>query len=329
MKTMKKAKAPSAKTLARKAKEAAMIAWGKGMRVQKMKEFEERKKREREKPVVSLAVQGYIDSMGTVRGKLGTPVRENTYIPPGVREKVAQATRTDSPTPTTPQPVSADYAGGGWYEHRSTRQILWMRGLRNQAELDRLGIPGNYLGNSATIGDGEYETFYLPDGKSFRRRAETLKPENYTFLKQWEDKAKVNDNILLTISFEMINGLYVLVRAMVGAQPKSISGRGLNPQEKLEAGMSGLTTVTSFIIPVSIPILKGTKQGMTFQEFSKAMKNSYKGQGYTRGQQLKIKWHDYKQNELHLELNSSNPKGDIEYIINITDKVINNKTEKP
>ena len=128
---------------------AKAMAKADAVRVQKMKEFEERKKREREKPVVSLAVQGYIDERGTVRGKLGAPVRENTYIPPGVREKVAQAIRTGSRVPTAPQPVSADYAGGGWYEHRSTKRILWMRGLRNQAGLDRLGIPGNYLGNSA------------------------------------------------------------------------------------------------------------------------------------------------------------------------------------
>ena len=200
-----------------------------------------------------------------------------------------------------------------------------MRGLRCQAGLDRLGIPGKYLGNSATIGDGEYETFYLPDGKSFRRRPETLKPENYTALKQWEDKAKVNDNILVTISFEMINGLYVLVRAMIGAQPKSISGRGLNPQEKFENGMNGFTTLASFIIPTQIPTLKGTKQGMNFQEFSKAMKGSYKGQGYARGQQLKIKWHDYKQNELHLELNTSVPQSEMSYAVTLADKIINNK----
>ena len=417
MKTMKKAKAPSAKTLARKAKEAAMIAWAKqqhaqfradlremfakekrerlgmkesigtgvkttrlvlqapglenkprlsdlllgdaekkadgiltqlrrsreqevarvkaiakadAVRREKMKEFEERKKPVpglggKTESAVSPAAMRYIDERGTVKGKLGTPVRENTYIPPSVREKVGQAVRTDSPAPTTPQPVSSDYAGGGWYEHRSTKRILWMRGLRSQAGLDRLGIPGKYLGNSATIGDGEYETFYLPDGKSFRRRAETLKPENYTALKQWEDKAKVNDNILVTISFEMINGLYVLVRAMIGAQPKSISGRGLNPQEKFENGMNGFTTLASFIIPTQIPTLKETKQGMNFQEFSKAMKGSYKGQGYARGQQLKIKWHDYKQNELHLELNTSVPQSEMSYAVTLADKIINNK----
>lgn len=64
---------------------------------------------------------------------------------------------------------------------------------------------------------------------------------------------------------------------------------------------------------------------MNFQEFSKAMKGSYKGQGYARGQQLKIKWHDYKQNELHLELNTSTPRKDIERIIQVTDKIINDK----
>ena len=200
-----------------------------------------------------------------------------------------------------------------------------MRGLRNQAGLDGLGIPGKYLGNSATIGDGQYETFYLPDGKSFRRRVETLRPENYTLLKQWEDKAKTNDNIPVTIAFEMVNGLYVLVRAMVGATPRSISGRGLNPQEKFENGMNGFTTVASLAIPTTTPILKGTKQGMNFQEFSKTMKGSYKGQGYARGQQLKIKWHDYRQNELHLELNTSAPQSEMSYAVTLVDKIINNK----
>ena len=217
---MKKAKAPSAKTLARKAQEAALIAWAKQQQAKfqaDLREMFAKEKRERlgmkgsvgtggktarlvvqapglenrprlsdlllgdadkradgiltqlrrsrelavarakamaradaarrpgdpggtgittgrnQVAAASLAVQGYIDERGAVRGKLGTPVRENTYIPPSVRDKVAQAVRTDSPAPTTPQPVSADYAGGGWYEHRSTKRILWMRGLRSQA----------------------------------------------------------------------------------------------------------------------------------------------------------------------------------------------------
>ena len=77
---------------------------------------------------------------------------------------------------------------------------------------------------------------------------------------------------------------------MLALPPKSISGRGLNPQEKFENGMNGFTTVASLAIPTKIPALAGTKQGISFQEFSKAMKGSYKGQGYGRGQQLKIKW---------------------------------------
>ena len=67
---------------------------------------------------------------------------------------------------------------------------------------------------------------------------------------------------------------------------------------------------------------------MNFQEFSKAMKGSYKGQGYTRGQQLKIKWHDYKQNELHLELNTSAPRQTMEYVIQLTGEVINQQNKK-
>ena len=81
-------------------------------------------------------------------------------------------------------------------------------------------------------------------------------------------------------------------------------------------------------IPTKIPTLRGTKPGMNFQEFSKAMKGSYKGQGYARGQQLKIKWHDYKQNELHLELNTSAPRQTMEYVIQLTGEVINQQNKK-
>ena len=376
---MKKAKSPSAKTLARKAQEAALLAWGKGMRARFKADLREmfakekrarlglregsvgtgvkttrwvlqapglekkprlsdlllgdaekkadgmlaqlRRSREQEvarakamaradaahRPggpggtgittgrnqvvAASLAVQKvkavsavspaamrYIDERGTVKGKLGAPVRENTYIPPGVREKVAQAVRTDSPVPTAPQPVSAEYAGGGWYEHRSTRRILWMRGLRNQAGLDRRGIPGKYLGNSATIGDGEYETFYLPDGKSFRRRVEILKPENYTLLRQWEDKAKEGGlkNIIWSYFFDIINQPYIFVRAMLALPPKSISGRGLNPQEKFENGMGGMTMIAQKALPIPSTALKGFSHKTRFQEYSKMTKGTYR-----------------------------------------------------
>lgn len=87
--------------------------------------------------------------------------------------------------------------------------------------------------------------------------------------------------------------------------------------------MNGFTTLASLAIPTTAPVLKGTRQGMSFQEFSKAMKGAYKGHGYSRGQLLNIKWHDYKQNVLHLELNTSTPRKDIERIIQVADKVIN------
>lgn len=66
---------------------------------------------------------------------------------------------------------------------------------------------------------------------------------------------------------------------------------------------------------------------MSFQEFSRAMKGAYKGQGYGRGQLLNIKWHDYKQNVLHLELNTSTPQSGINYAITLADKIINKKTD--
>ncbi len=106
---MKKTKEPSAKTLARKAKEAAMIAWGKGMRARfkadlremfvrerrEKQESEEAKRKqaeeaprlaamasffdlaarekaaEQKEKAVSEAARKYIDSLDTPRGKLG------------------------------------------------------------------------------------------------------------------------------------------------------------------------------------------------------------------------------------------------------------------
>lgn len=91
---MKKAKAPSAKTLARKAKEAAMIAWAKQQQAkfqadlremfarerQEKQQAEEAKRKqagpviptEQEVKAVSEAARKYIDSLDTPQGKLGT-----------------------------------------------------------------------------------------------------------------------------------------------------------------------------------------------------------------------------------------------------------------
>lgn len=101
MKTMKKAKAPSTKTLARKAKEAAMIAWAKQQHAQFRADLREMFARERREPggpggtgittgvnqipaprvipteqemkAVSEAARKYIDSLDTPQGKLGSP----------------------------------------------------------------------------------------------------------------------------------------------------------------------------------------------------------------------------------------------------------------
>ena len=54
--------------------------------------------------------------------------------------------------------------------------------------------------------------------------------------------------------------------------------REMFAKEKFENGMNGFTTLASFAIPTKIPTLRGTKPEMNFQEFSKAMKGSYKGQ---------------------------------------------------
>ena len=197
-----------------------------------------------------------------------------------MRDKVAQAVRTDSPAPTTPQPVSADYAGGGWYEHRSTKRILWMRGLRNQAGLDRLGIPGKYLGNSFITNNvlGDYDYVYLSNGKTLKKEREILRPENYTALKQWEDKAKEGGlkNIIWSYTFNTINQPYILVRALFGRRPQSISGRGLNPQEKLEESMGGLVTIAQKAIPIPSTILEGFTNKTHFQQYAKMTKGTYR-----------------------------------------------------
>ena len=181
-----------------------------------------------------------------------------------------------------------------------------MRGLRSQAGLDRLGIPGKYLGNSATIGDGEYETFYLPDGKSFRRRAETLKPENYTALKQWEDKAKKGglENIIYSISYDFINQPYICLRAFAKMPNKSVAGRGLNPQEKFENGLMGFVTIFTGILPLKFPVMKGLSPETSFQQYTKMTKGNYTG--VTSEKRFKAMWNDLKRDKFFLETNSKN-----------------------
>lgn len=385
---MKKAKAPSAKTLARKAQEAALIAWAKQQQAKfqaDLREMFAKEKRERlgmkgsvgtggktarlvvqapglenrprlsdlllgdadkradgiltqlrrsrelavarakamaradaarrpgdpggtgittgrnQVAAASLAVQGYIDERGAVRGKLGTPVRENTYIPPSVRDKVAQAVRTDSPAPTTPQPVSADYAGGGWYEHRSTKRILWMRGLRSQAGLDRLGIPGKYLGNSFITNNvlGDYDYVYLSNGKTLKKEREILRSESGRVLKTIEDISNTGYFLPLTIIYEYINGIYVFVRAMVGAQPKSISGRGLNNQEKVEAGLNGLVNIGSAVLPAGL-FSKGFNSKTKFQGYSKMTKGEYST--------MKDRWHGFKMDRINYDALNNDQK---------------------
>lgn len=121
----------------------------------------------------------------------------------------------------------------------------------------------------------------LSDGTFTVRKSEAVvNKENYTILKKWEDAAKEGGlkNIVWSVTYNTANGVYVFVRAMVGAQDKTLAGRGMNRTEKANASLDGLTTIATFVMPLGAAIPKGIK-GSTFQTYSKQTKGRFKDMG--------------------------------------------------